>query len=118
MDNKILMLFIVILLMGISSCSEDVAFQETVDLEGKWPANKKLIFEFDIDDTASNYMLIYTIRNSIDYPYYNLYVKYSIKDTLGRKIDENLQELMLMDKKTGRPLGQGFGQMNDHSFTL
>ena len=110
-------LFQTILIVGLTSCGEEVLYHDNIDFEnGKWPAELSSGFELNIDDSASNYNLAYTIRNSIDYPYYNLYLKYSIKDSLGKVIDENLQEVILMDQKTGRPFGSGFGEMYDHQF--
>lgn len=99
------------------SCGESTIYQNNKDLpEGKWGINQNIPFEIQIDDTAGRYNIAYTLRNGLDYPYYNLYLKYSLKDSLGSTISENLQELILMNKKTGKPYGSGFGDKYDHQF--
>lgn len=99
------------------SCSNETVYQENIDFKtGKWPSAYAAQFPFIIQDTSKTYDLVYMLRNNLDYPYYNLYLKYSIKDTLGNKLDENLQELILSNKKTGKPFGSGFGSTYDHQF--
>ncbi len=111
--QTILLTFVVLL----SSCGESAVYQNNVDLpNGKWALNQNIPFEINIDDTSSAYNIAYTLRNGLDYPYYNLYLKYSLKDSLGKTISENLQELILMNKKTGEPYGSGFGDKYDHQF--
>ena len=90
-------------------------FENYKDLEkGKWASDEMIDFEININDTSQKYHLVYTLRNSLNYPYYNLYLKYKLKDSIGSTLSENLQELILMDKKTGKPFGSGFGDMYDH----
>ena len=99
------------------SCIDEPVYQNQIDLnKGEWNYEKNLQFEFQIEDTSETYNLIYLIRNGLDYPYYNLYLRYTLKDSVGNNIDQRLQELILMDKKTGKPLGRGFGDKYDHQF--
>jgi gliding motility-associated lipoprotein GldH len=118
MKIKLFKKYIPILLsFGLFSCTENVIYQNNIDFEsGKWPSEFDADFIIDIADTAATYDLAYTLRNSLDYPYYNLYLQYQIKDSTGNTLDKNLQELILMNPKTGEPLGNGFSKMYDHQF--
>lgn len=115
--SKIKKLLYVFLLITIASCADEGIYQDNIDFEnGKWSSENPAKFKFDVSDTNSYYHFVYQVRNNLDYGYYNLYVQYSLKDSLGNKIEGNLQELLLMDSKTGKPFGSGFGTMYDHQF--
>lgn len=115
--KKLKKYILILLLAGLLSCTENVVYQNNIDFDsGKWPMESNTDFVFVVKDTSVSYNLAYTLRNSLDYPYYNLYLKYQIKDSTGNTIDENLQELILMNPKTGQPLGSGFSKMFDHQF--
>jgi gliding motility-associated lipoprotein GldH len=60
------------------------------------------------------YNIYYNIRNAAGYPYYNLYITYYLSDNAGKILTSRLQELTLMDPQTGKPLGDGMGDIFDH----
>jgi gliding motility-associated lipoprotein GldH len=43
-----------------------------------------------------------------------LYVTYYLLDEQGKQLSARLQELILMDATTGKPLGDGLGDIFDH----
>lgn len=116
MKNSLAFFLVSILLISVS-CSDEVVHEDMKDIvDGKWASNDNIKFKFNIEDSARSYHLVYMLRNGIDYNYYNLYLKFHLLDSVGNEIEGNLQELILMDSKTGKPLGKGFGSFYDHQF--
>ncbi len=109
--------FSLVIVIFLSACGENTVYQNNMDLPNKkWASEQNILFDFEIEDTLSDYNIAYTLRNGLDYPYYNLYLKYELKDSSGGSISTGLQELILMNKKSGKPYGSGFGDKYDHQF--
>jgi gliding motility-associated lipoprotein GldH len=70
-----------------------------------------------VEDTAQPYDIIYRIRYDLDYPYYNLYVKFAVTDSGGKVYYQDRHELVLLDAQTGKPLGTGLGGVYEKEFT-
>ncbi|GAB4125843.1 MAG: hypothetical protein OHK0045_00650 [Raineya sp.] len=100
----------------LSACQEDgVVFEENKSIkEGLWKREEPISFEFDIQDTTKKYDLYYNIRNELSYPHYNLYVTYYLHYPDGKKIDSLLMDILLFDKNTGNPFGDGTGGIRVH----
>lgn len=98
-----------------SACSDDrLVYEKIYSLPGgKWYADSVLRFELPVAQ-AGKYDLYYHIRNTLDYPYYNMYVQYSIVDSTGKVLAKNLQHIVLMDPKTGEPYGTNLGDIFEH----
>ena len=75
-------------------------------------------FSFDIEDTERRYNLLGTFRNASSYPFYNLYFQYTLQDSTGNVLRQELKQVDLFDPKTGEPHGSGLGDLFDHSFVL
>ncbi|MFN3403438.1 MAG: gliding motility lipoprotein GldH [Cytophagaceae bacterium] len=102
-------------LLTFSSCDSLRVYEQNIDLpEEGWEEQNPLIYEFQIPDHRIGYNVLYNVRYAIDYPYYNLYVKYSIMDSTGKEIEQRLQGMDLMDSKTGKPFGDGIGSIFDY----
>ena len=90
-------------------------YEQNKDFSEKfWLVDDTPEFEFEINETSRSYDLFYNIRNSISYPYHNLYVKYTLEDSLGNMISSKLQNMDLFDPVTGKPYGDGLGDIFDH----
>lgn len=101
------------------ACDPDRVYEKYNDIpENQWFIDSLQTYTFTIDDPALAYNLYYNVRNSISYPYYNLFVTYYLTDAKGKQLSSQLQELMLMDAKTGKPLGDGVGDIFDHQISL
>ena len=99
----------------LASCHPDTVFDDYHDLkDNAWFIKDEQAFTFTIQDNAQKYSLFYNIRHALQYPYYNLYVTYQLKDKSGKVLSTRLQELVLYDAKTGKPLGNGLGDIFDH----
>ncbi len=100
-------------------CDPDRVYEQYHDIpENQWYIDSVQAYTFAIDDPAQAYNVYYNVRNSISYPYYNLFVTYYLTDDKGKQLSSQLQELMLMDSKTGKPLGDGVGDIFDHQVGL
>ena len=102
-----------------AACQHNTVYESfRVFEDGQWIADSVLVFDFTIDDNAQPYQLNYHVRNTIDYPFYNLYVKYELQDSTGKILEASMHETTLMDPMTGRPLGEGIGDFYNHDITL
>jgi len=96
-----------------SGCSNDnTVFEGKKDFKkGYWLWQEPVIFEFSVPDAGQKYNLSYFIRNSIDYEHYNLYLKHFIEDSAGNVISKKLNNVLLFEPKTGKPIGDGIGDI-------
>lgn len=109
--------FILFLLVGIvlTSCKEENRIlDKNVILEDReWGQNNVLSYDVLIEDSSLTYDLSLNIRNSLDYPYSNMFFLYSISDENENLILANQKELVLFDKM-GKPLGSGESFLGIH----
>ena len=110
-----LVVFVVLFVLG---CDTNAIYSEYTDIEdGKWYIKNAPSFTFDIKD-AEPYNLYYNLRNSLSYGYFNLYLTRYLRDANGKELESRLDELLLMDPKTGKPNGDGLGDLFDHKFLI
>lgn len=108
-------LFILVLVWACWACDPDRVYEQYHDIpENQWFIDSVQTFTFTIDDPAALYNIYYNVRNSISYPYYNLFVTHYLTDNKNKQLSSQLQELTLMDASTGKPLGDGLGDIFDH----
>jgi gliding motility-associated lipoprotein GldH len=101
------------------ACDEKTVYNQNKDFkDAKWLIKDECKFEIEIEDPNQTYKLYYNVRNNLTYAYYNLYITRYLFDENGKKLDENLDELMLADEKTGKPLGTGLGDIFDHKILI
>lgn len=100
-----------------SGCGNEAYYEEFKIVEQeKWDMNDIKEFRFHIGDISAGYSLIYTIRNTTDYPYSNLYLfatmhlpdQTAVRDTI---------ECLIADKY-GNWLGKGFGKIRENRFLI
>jgi gliding motility-associated lipoprotein GldH len=101
----------------ISGCGRGHYFEEyrSVNVE-HWFADDIKEFPFHINDTASNYTVIFIVRNTTDYSYSNLYVFFNMVNP-DQSIMRDTVECLLADRY-GRWLGKGFGKIRESSFLI
>jgi gliding motility-associated lipoprotein GldH len=115
MKNYFLFFTILLSIGSLSSCDKNRIFETNTDFtENAWPINEAPEFTFQITDTTARYDIYFNIRNAISYQYYNLYLRHKLSGPDGKTISELLHEAYLMDKRTGKPLGKGAGDIFDH----
>jgi len=111
---------LLLLLIGLLACdSKNTVYSEYEDIaDGKWYENHAPTFTFRIEDASVPYDLYYNLRNSLSYPYFNLYLTRYLTDSAGHVLESRLDELLLMDAKTGKPNGEGLGDIFDHKVMI
>lgn len=101
------------------SCQTDTLVDQTVSMsENGWLQKNKVEIPFEIRDTTKSYDLNVAIRQSNDYPYYNLYFIPKIMNSDGFVIKRAFAEAFFYDAKTGKPKGTGLGDMYSHSYPI
>lgn len=107
----------------LSACDPGRVYEENVDLKSPtgdpyvWDVQQRPTFTFSITDTAARYNLYFNVRNASGYGFYNLYLKHTLTGPSGRPVGVPLlHQLVLMNPKTGEPLGAGAGDIFDHQF--
>lgn len=112
-------LTVIIFSLGFFACNSGSVFEENVDIENKtWLANDSVQFSFRIDAADLKYDIFYNVRNTITYPYHNLYINYYLKDSQGDTINQDLVDFFLFEPKTGKPYGKGLGDIFSHQFKM
>ncbi|MGK7391547.1 MAG: gliding motility lipoprotein GldH [Candidatus Cyclobacteriaceae bacterium M2_1C_046] len=114
--RNILFLFIVII---FSCCDPERVYEENEEFAGGiWHVDSIPVFDFSIQEEGT-YDVYLNIRNTLEYPFQNLYVTYYLEDTLGQVLKTDLVNFKLFDPKTGKPYGEGgIGDIYGHQFLL
>ncbi|MEO9482516.1 MAG: gliding motility lipoprotein GldH [Ekhidna sp.] len=110
---------IIALFAVLTSCDSNRVYEDYNDMEEAfWHLDSVQRFDFQIGDTTQSYNLLGTFRNASSYPFYNLYFQYTLEDSSGNVLRQELKQVDLFDPKTGEPYGSGLGDLFDHSFIL
>ncbi|QRR04252.1 gliding motility lipoprotein GldH [Dyadobacter sandarakinus] len=97
------------------SCDKNVVYKAHEDVEdGLWYIRNKPSFKVEITDTLARYNLYYLVRNTLQYPYYNLYLTRNFTGPDQKPISKTLEEVYLSNEVTGKPFGHGLGDLFDH----
>ncbi len=86
--------------------------------EHGWLQKEKVEIPFEINDTTKSYDLLVAIRQSNDYPYYNLYFIPKIINADGYVIKRGFSEAFFYGARTGKPKGTGLGDMYSHQYSI
>ncbi|MDQ4140438.1 MAG: gliding motility lipoprotein GldH [Bacteroidota bacterium] len=110
-------LCLVIFIAALTSCDKNRVFEENQDIpNNSWQIRNAPQFSFTIQDPTAAYNIYFNVRNAIFYEFYNLYVRAELTGPDKKPLHVKLHEMYLMDKTTGRPLGDGIGDIFDHQF--
>ena len=104
----------------LSGCDEQRIYEKNTDFDQRfWAVGEHPEFEFEITDTLAAYNLFCNVRNSLEFPYANIYLTYYLKDSAGVLLEKDLVRQLLFDEKTGEPEGvSGLGDIYDHRVPL
>ena len=109
--------FCVLLLTFIflSSCDTNTILKDNYDIpEAKWLIKDSPSFTFEVTDTQATYKVFYNVRNNRNYLYHNLYLTHYLTAPNGKIVHQHLDEIILFDPITGKPSGEGLGDIYDH----
>lgn len=119
MMKSTFIVFLIVVVLGFWACDSNRVYEENIEMENKtWVADTTLNFQFQIDEREQAYNLYYNLRNSLSYPFQNIYVNYTLEDTLGNQLASELINKDLFHPKTGKPYGSGLGDVFDHQFVI
>ena len=111
--------YIITFFSFIVACNSSVVYDEFVNMEDAyWHANASQHFDFEIKDVSAYYKIYVTFRNASSYPFYNLYFQYTLSDSSHQTLYKDLVSVNLFNPKTGRPYGDGLGDLFDHTFQI
>lgn len=100
------------------SCTEERYFEDNHDFENRiWNMEESAAFNFEVDSIELPYQIKLNVRNTMDYPYRNLYIKYQLKDSTYL-MEDKLLNLKLFDGKTGKPFGDHQSDIYSHQLIL
>lgn len=101
------------------ACQPSSIYKDKVKFTDQvWQLALTPTFRFQVEDTTQPYHIFFYIKNSLEYPYRNLYITYYLEDAAGSSLCTELKNFELFDAKTGKPLGQGWGQTQSQEFLL
>ena len=83
-----------------------------------WIQKQPIQFVVDGVDSSSSYTLSVVVRQNNAYPFYNLYFSPSVINQSGKTVQKGLAEAILYDPKTGKPKGDGFGDIYEKKFLV
>ena len=104
----------------MSGCDSQRVFEDNTEFrERNWKINEPVQFEFQISDASTKYNILMNIRNSLDYPYARIFVKYDLRKLGCTSLGKKMVAEYLGDQKTGKPFGtSGIGDVYDHQFLI
>ncbi|MGL4631647.1 MAG: gliding motility lipoprotein GldH [Leadbetterella sp.] len=108
----------IFLLTFLWGCNHLDGFKEIRDFsDNQWKqANEQtFILKIKKEDVGKTFTFYYLIRNAGHYPFSNLYLDQKLVDPANKVVKQSTDQLILFDPKTGKPLGDGLGDMYDHS---
>jgi len=101
----------------LTACDSKRYFEDNKPIvKGNWKSDEKAYFNVQITDTLSRYDFFLNVRNSVDYPYSNLYLFIHTTSPAGKKAQDTV-ECQLADY-TGKWLGSGFGSIKFNRFLI
>ena len=105
---KALICWAAALLLLLSSCDPARVYEQNIELpENNWAIDNAPVFEFEIADPAKKYEVAVNLRYNLQYDFYNLYLQHELTGPDGKQLSKKLHEVLLMDAKTGKPIGKG-----------
>jgi gliding motility-associated lipoprotein GldH len=107
------------LLLVLNACDEQRVFERNVDIEDyAWHKDSVVHLQVPIENADVPYNIYYNVRNALSYPAQNLYLQIEVADSTGRTIASDLNNIELFDRQTGKPYGEGLGDIFDHQIPV
>ena len=114
-------LFLIISLAAlVCGCDDSRIYEVNHDFQERaWLVTEKPEFEFEISDNTVRYNLYCNVRNSVEFPYTRLFIKYQLQDSAGKSLEGKMLPAFLFDQHTGEPQGSsGLGDIYDQRFPI
>lgn len=99
------------------SCDRNKFYDESLSLENdKWPVDKVMTFEVNVEDTIQTYRFLLNVRNNTSYKYNNI-IFFLTTEFPGGGMSRDTIECLLA-AKNGEWLGKGSGQYRDNRIPI
>ncbi|MBI0399860.1 gliding motility lipoprotein GldH [Cyclobacterium marinum] len=109
-NNIFAIALLAFILWASVACNNGRIYESYQDLEEyEWVVTDTISFQMDSLETNLGTRSILSVRYDDKYEYNNLYVRYFLKDSSRKILSDTLLNIQLFDPKTGKPLGQGYG---------
>ena len=83
--KRIIPIFMLFVALLMAACDHDVVSEQIVEMEGeKWNAGQEVTCECEIEDAEVYYTMELEVRNTVDYPYRNLYLFVDVEQAENR----------------------------------
>lgn len=107
--NKIGSLLLLLIGVGLGSCSDQRLFEEFYSFKTSvWAESDTAVFALNKSESLEGTALI-GIRFNESYPFSNCYVRMISRDSSHLVLGNVLLNVPMFDSKSGQPLGEGFG---------
>ncbi|MBA4850983.1 gliding motility lipoprotein GldH [Emticicia sp. BO119] len=103
-----------VLCLSVFGCDSNAIYKSFIDFKDtNWYIKDVPSFTFEVKDETIPYDIYLLVRNASQYPYNNLYVTRYIYGPDNKLINKRLEQVILFEPKTGKPLGKGLGDIWD-----
>lgn len=119
MFSRLLLYACILGLIVLNACDNERIYEENKEFSDHfWAADSTLDFKIAFENPDSVYTLFVNIRNTNNYEFHNIFLKYLLISENQDTIKDELQEFYLFDPKTGQPYGAGLGDIYDHRMPM
>ncbi|MCF8303424.1 MAG: gliding motility lipoprotein GldH [Bacteroidales bacterium] len=109
-----------LLVMGvflISGCTNDTVYEENIHINNNtWHKDSLAIFKPEINDSLVPYNIYLNLRNTTDYNFRNIFLFMNTQYPNGQVERDTIE--ILLARKDGEWLGQGYGKLRDSRVLL
>lgn len=112
-NSLINILYLIFIILFLSSCDSNVVFEENKKFpENRWEQKNNIVFTTEIKDTLTPHNIYLNVRNAGGYQFSNLFVFFTTQTPTGKR-ERDTVELTLADP-SGKWLGEGLGDIWDN----
>ena len=85
---------LIIIIFVLAACDEKRVFEKNLEIDSKlWIADSVLEFQFNVPKLSEKYNVYFNVRNTVAYPFENIYITYTLNDTLNNQLKKGVSEL-------------------------
>jgi gliding motility-associated lipoprotein GldH len=111
--RNLLFLFLLFTILTLASCDKNGVFVSYSPIRhDKWHKDSIFTYTVPITEPSRTYDMYINLRNSVDYPYSNIWLFLSIKSPKGEVVGDTV-EFTLADQ-AGKWFGDGYGKLRDN----
>jgi gliding motility-associated lipoprotein GldH len=109
---------ILLIVISFAACNVNVVYDENKEVnQESWKTTDKLYYEIDVKDTLKTYKLAINIRNTVEYPYSNIYFYMNTMLPDGKVTKRDTIECYLA-YPDGTWKGKGNSRIKDNRFWI